>query len=183
MIDLLERVALRFEREESPPHKARKLEGFVVQYGLPLAETVPLLPIWLSLPPPADYAPSTIPPEQQKQQTPAHPADRSFYASPPSSPCSLFMEDLHWVDPTTLECSDSWWIKVLPPVSCPVYLSARLQSALDRAGTPHPGHGASVAPASGCRGDPPGGARQVYLPRSSSRSWPRRMGCRCLSRN
>ena len=27
MIDLLERVALRFEREESPPHKLRKLEG------------------------------------------------------------------------------------------------------------------------------------------------------------
>jgi hypothetical protein len=42
MIELLERVALRFEREESPQQKLRKLEGFVVQYGLPLAETVPL---------------------------------------------------------------------------------------------------------------------------------------------
>ena len=42
MIDLLERVALRFEREESPQQKLSKLEGFVVQYGLPLAETVPL---------------------------------------------------------------------------------------------------------------------------------------------
>src|SRR5262249_14407684 len=38
MIDLLERVALRFEREESSPQKLHKLEGFVVQYGLPLAE-------------------------------------------------------------------------------------------------------------------------------------------------
>jgi hypothetical protein len=43
MIDLLERVALQFEREESPEQKLRKLEGFVVQYGLPLAEAVPLL--------------------------------------------------------------------------------------------------------------------------------------------
>ena len=43
MIDLLERVALQFEREESPTQKLRKLEGFVVQYGLPLAEAVPLL--------------------------------------------------------------------------------------------------------------------------------------------
>src|SRR5262249_2531266 len=40
LIDLLERVALRFEREESSAQKLRKLEGFLVQYGLPLAETV-----------------------------------------------------------------------------------------------------------------------------------------------
>src|SRR5207253_6019496 len=37
LIELLERVALRFEREESSPQKIRKLEGFLVQYGLPLA--------------------------------------------------------------------------------------------------------------------------------------------------
>jgi class 3 adenylate cyclase len=43
MIELLERVALRFEREESPQQKLSKLEGFVVQYGLPLVEAVPLL--------------------------------------------------------------------------------------------------------------------------------------------
>jgi class 3 adenylate cyclase len=43
MVDLLERVALRFEREESPQQKLSKLEGFLVQYGLPLAEAVPLL--------------------------------------------------------------------------------------------------------------------------------------------
>src|SRR5438132_1756199 len=39
MIDLLERVALRFEREESAQQKLSKLEGFVVQHGLPQAET------------------------------------------------------------------------------------------------------------------------------------------------
>jgi class 3 adenylate cyclase len=33
MIDLLERVALRFDREESPQQKLRKLEGLLVQYG------------------------------------------------------------------------------------------------------------------------------------------------------
>jgi hypothetical protein len=36
MIDVLERVALCFEQEESPQHKLSKLEGFLVQYGLPL---------------------------------------------------------------------------------------------------------------------------------------------------
>jgi hypothetical protein len=41
-IELLERVALRFEREESPEQKLSKLEGFVVQYGLPLGEAMPI---------------------------------------------------------------------------------------------------------------------------------------------
>jgi hypothetical protein len=50
-------VALRFEREESSEQKLRKLEGFVVQYGLPLAEAVPLFAALLSLPLTADYAP------------------------------------------------------------------------------------------------------------------------------
>src|SRR5919108_227006 len=63
MIDLLERVALRFERDETPPQKLRKLEGFLVQYGLPLAEAVPLFAALLSLPLPADYAPLTMSPE------------------------------------------------------------------------------------------------------------------------
>jgi hypothetical protein len=68
MIDLLERVALRFEREESPQQKLSKLEGFLVQYGLPLAETVPLLATLLSLPLTADYAPMAMEPAQQKQK-------------------------------------------------------------------------------------------------------------------
>src|SRR6266581_2747955 len=68
MIDLLERVALRFEREESPQQKLRKLEGFLMQYGLPLTEAVPLFAALLSLPLNADYASLTVSPAQQKQQ-------------------------------------------------------------------------------------------------------------------
>jgi class 3 adenylate cyclase len=56
-IELLERVALRIEREESPQQKLSKLEGFLVQYGLPLAEAVPLFASLLSLPLTAEYAP------------------------------------------------------------------------------------------------------------------------------
>src|SRR4029450_9222705 len=59
MIDLRERVTLRFEREESPEQKLRKLEGFVVQCGLPLAEAVALFATLLSLPPDAEHAPPT----------------------------------------------------------------------------------------------------------------------------
>jgi hypothetical protein len=46
-----------------------KLEGFLVQYGLPLAEAVPLFAALLSLPLPADYAPLPVSPEQHKQRT------------------------------------------------------------------------------------------------------------------
>src|SRR5262249_56947445 len=69
LIDLLERVTLRFDREESPQQKLGKLEGFLVQYGFPLAETVPLFAALLSLPLAADYAPLPLSPEQQKQRT------------------------------------------------------------------------------------------------------------------
>src|SRR5262245_22687863 len=102
MIELLERVALRFEREESPPQKLRKLEGFLVQYGLPLPETVPLFAALLALPLPADYGPLTVSPEQQKQQT-LHALFTIFMRIATQQPVLFIMEDLHWVDPTTLE--------------------------------------------------------------------------------
>jgi class 3 adenylate cyclase/predicted ATPase len=102
MIELLERVTLRFEREESPLQKLRKLEGFVVQYGLPLAEAVPLLAALLSLPLPADYAPLTLSPERQKQQT-LHALVTILRHIAARQPVLFVMEDLHWVDPSTLE--------------------------------------------------------------------------------
>ena len=102
LIDLLERVALRFEREESPDQKHRKLEGFLVQYGLPLAEAVPLFAALLSLPLGADYAPLTVSPEQQKQKT-LHALLTILLRIAAQQPVLFVMEDLHWVDPTTLE--------------------------------------------------------------------------------
>jgi class 3 adenylate cyclase/predicted ATPase len=101
-IDLLERVALRFEREEPPPQKIRKLEGFLVQYGLPLAETVPLFAALLSLPLTAEYAPLTLSPEQQKQQT-LQALLTILWRIAAQQPVLFAMEDLHWVDPSTLE--------------------------------------------------------------------------------
>ena len=102
MIELLERVALRFEREEPPPQKLRKLEGFLVQHGLPLAEVVPLFAALLSLMLSADYAPLTVSPEQQKQQT-LHALLTILLRIAAQQPVLFVMEDLHWVDPTTLE--------------------------------------------------------------------------------
>ena len=102
MIDLLEREVLRFEREESPPQKLRKLEGFLVQHGLLLAEVVPLFTALLSLPLPAVYAPVPVAPAQQKQQT-LHVLLTILLHMATQQPVLFVMEDLHWVDPTTLE--------------------------------------------------------------------------------
>jgi class 3 adenylate cyclase/tetratricopeptide (TPR) repeat protein len=102
LIDLLERVVLRFDHEESPQQKLRKLEGHLVQYGFPLAEAVPLHAALLSLPLPADYAPLTMSPEQQKQQT-LHALLTILLRIAVQQPVLFVMEDLHWVDPSTLE--------------------------------------------------------------------------------
>src|SRR5262249_12008074 len=102
MIDLLERVLLHLEREESPLQKLHKLEGFLVQYGLPLAEAVPLLASLLSLPLTAAYAPRAVSPEQQKQQT-LHAFLTILLHIAAQQPVLFVMEDLHWVDPSTLE--------------------------------------------------------------------------------
>jgi TOMM system kinase/cyclase fusion protein len=107
LIDLLERVVLRFEREESPEQKLRKLEGLLVQYGLPLAEAVPLFAALLSLPLTADYAPLNVSPEQQKQKT-LHALLTILLRVATQQPVLFVMEDLHWVDPTTLE-----WLSLL----------------------------------------------------------------------
>ena len=73
-----------------------------MQYGLPLAEAVPLFAALLSLPLTADYAPLTVSPEQQKQKT-LHALLTILLRIAAQQPVLLVMEDLHWVDPSTLE--------------------------------------------------------------------------------
>jgi class 3 adenylate cyclase/predicted ATPase len=102
MIDLLERVTLQFDREESSEQKRSKLEGLLIQYGLPLAETVPLFAPFFSLPLSADAVPLQLSPEQQKQKT-LHALLTMLLRIAAQQPVLFVMEDLHWVDPSTLE--------------------------------------------------------------------------------
>jgi class 3 adenylate cyclase/DNA-binding winged helix-turn-helix (wHTH) protein/tetratricopeptide (TPR) repeat protein len=102
LIDLLERVILRFERGESSEQKLHKLEELLVRYRLPLAEAVPLLAVLLSFSPSADYAPLTMSPAQQKQQT-LHTLLMLLLHIAAQQPVLFVMEDLHWADPSTLE--------------------------------------------------------------------------------
>ena len=160
MIELLERVALRFDREESSQQKVSKLEGFLVQYGLPLAEAVPLFAGLLSLPLPDTYTPLTLSPAQQKQQT-LQALLTIFLHIAAQQPVLFVMEDLHWVDPSTLELL-SLLVDQGPTAPHPgvVHLSARLQPALDGARPSYPGDPVALAAAAGDSDDRPGGPRQ-----------------------
>jgi len=102
IIDLLERVVLQFERDETPQQKRSKLEGLLVQHGLSLAEAVPLFASLLSLPLGSSYAPLNMSPEQQKQKT-LQAFLTLLLRRAAQQPLLFVVEDLHWIDPSTLE--------------------------------------------------------------------------------
>jgi predicted ATPase len=74
----------------------------VVQYGLPLAEAMPLFAALLSLPLGPDYVSLELSPEQQKEKT-LHALLTILLKIAAQQPLLFVMEDLHWVDPSTLE--------------------------------------------------------------------------------
>jgi class 3 adenylate cyclase/predicted ATPase len=101
IITHLER-ALALTRADAPDEKVRKLEGALAQHAFPLAEGVPLFTALLSLPLPPRYTPLNLTPQQQRQQTLA--ALLTWLLEETARQPVLFvMEDLHWVDPSTLE--------------------------------------------------------------------------------
>jgi class 3 adenylate cyclase/predicted ATPase len=102
IIDLLERV-LHFQRDEILGAKLEKLERALSQYRFALHETVPLFATLLSLPlPEARYAPLSLTPERQKQKT-LEALLAAVLEMAERQPVLFILEDLHWVDPSTLE--------------------------------------------------------------------------------
>ena len=102
MITHIERL-LQFEPDDPPATRLAKLEAGLRPYPLPLAEVVPLLAGLLSVPLPAErYAPLTVTPPQQKQQT-LDTLVAWLAAEAERQPVLVAWEDLHWADPTTLE--------------------------------------------------------------------------------
>ena len=107
LAELLARRLLHLEPEATAAQKVQQLEEFVVQHGLLPAETVPLFASLLSLPLSAADAPVQVSPEQQRQQT-LHALLGLLLRLAAEQPLLLVMEDLHWVDPSTLE-----WLSLL----------------------------------------------------------------------
>src|SRR5262249_1127289 len=87
----------------APDAAIERLEALLAQAPLALAEAVPLVAALIALPLPAEgYPPQTLPPEPQRQRTFAAVLALGGALAAPQ-PVLLIVEDLHWVDPSTLE--------------------------------------------------------------------------------
>ena len=100
VITHLERV-LALRQDDTPEDKLRKLEEAVRPSPLPLAEVVPLFAALLSVPLPASYSPLTLTPQRQKQKT-LEALLTWLLALTEQQPVLFIVEDLHWIDPSTL---------------------------------------------------------------------------------
>jgi predicted ATPase/energy-coupling factor transporter ATP-binding protein EcfA2 len=105
VIDLLERIVLRFEKDDSPEEKLTKIEGFIAQYGMDAAEAVPLIASLLSVPLGTKYAPLAITPQRQKQRT-IDTLITILLHRAKLQQILFVLEDLHWSDPSTFELID-----------------------------------------------------------------------------
>lgn len=102
VIDHLERL-LGFRPGEATDARIEKLERSLEAYGLNLADAVPLIAALLSLPlPPGRYPPLTLSPESQRKRTSDAIVDW-LLAETQRRPVLLIVEDLHWIDPSTLD--------------------------------------------------------------------------------
>jgi predicted ATPase len=103
--DVLERM-LDFRRDEAPEAKVQRLEGALAQYRLALPDTVPLFAALLALTLSAErYPPLQLTPQRQRQQT-LEAIVAILLALAERQPVLFVVEDLHWVDPSTLDLLD-----------------------------------------------------------------------------
>jgi class 3 adenylate cyclase/predicted ATPase len=104
MYPIADMLGRRFglDREEDARVQVERLAGQLTALGREPAETVPLLAPLFGLPPEAGYSPLGLHPLTQKQKT-LDLLQALMLAGTPAGPTLLLVEDLHWLDPTTLE--------------------------------------------------------------------------------
>jgi class 3 adenylate cyclase/tetratricopeptide (TPR) repeat protein len=93
---------LGWRGDESKEERFALLERGLKTAGLNLDEALPLIAELLDLPMPANYAPVKFSPEQKRKRLFAALAAWVYWAAS-VQPLVLAMEDLHWVDPSTIE--------------------------------------------------------------------------------
>jgi TOMM system kinase/cyclase fusion protein len=99
--DFFERL-LGFGRHETPEAKFDRLVSHLEEYGLARPEVVPLFATLLSLPLDGRFADRGLPPIRQKEETFRAVQDwLSAYSA--RRPVLFVLEDLHWIDASTLE--------------------------------------------------------------------------------
>jgi predicted ATPase/class 3 adenylate cyclase len=101
LIDLAQR-ALQFGRDEAPAAKLQKIVAVLQRYGLAQPDSVALWAALLSVPLTDLYPPLHLTPQRQKQQT-LEAIVTLLLALAAEQPVLFIVEDLHWIDPSTLE--------------------------------------------------------------------------------
>jgi TOMM system kinase/cyclase fusion protein len=101
VIDFYER-ALGFGREEPPQARFDRLLHRLEQYDLARPETVPLWASLLSLPTPDPFPPLAMSPTRQREET-FRTMLEWLHTRAARKPILFIVEDLHWVDASTLE--------------------------------------------------------------------------------
>jgi class 3 adenylate cyclase/tetratricopeptide (TPR) repeat protein len=101
LIEMLE-GALEFREEDTGEQKLGRLERGLAHVGMEPAEAVPLFAGLLSLRLPERYAPLEISPQLQRKRT-LEALLAWLFALSEKQPVVLLVEDLHWIDPSTLE--------------------------------------------------------------------------------
>ena len=100
-IDYYER-ALRFRPEEPPQDRIDRMLQGLEQYGLVRPETAPLWASLLSLPTPDRFPPLSLSPVRQREET-FRAMLEWLHTRAARKPILFIVEDLHWVDASTLE--------------------------------------------------------------------------------
>ena len=104
VIDHLQRAA-GFERDDGDERKLDKLEELLAQSTGDLGEDVPLLAALLAIPTGERYPPLDLAPEQQKART-LERLVAQVEGLARRQPVLALYEDVHWIDPTSLELLD-----------------------------------------------------------------------------
>jgi TOMM system kinase/cyclase fusion protein len=101
VIDLFRRI-FGFDRKDLAEVMLAKVETVLERHRVARPESVSLWASLLSVPLPAHYPALTLSPPRQKQKT-LEAVLALILASAERQPLLLIVEDLHWVDPSTLE--------------------------------------------------------------------------------
>jgi class 3 adenylate cyclase/DNA-binding response OmpR family regulator/predicted ATPase len=92
----------RFEREDSPDVKLRKLEAMLSRAGAATPADIPLYASLLSIPADGFYSSSVLTPQRQRDLTIAA-LLRQGLGLALARPAVIVFEDAHWIDSSTLE--------------------------------------------------------------------------------
>lgn len=100
--EFLKQTTFNFSQDDTSAEKLAKIEHFMGQCSLPQREYAPLFASLLAVPFDARYPPLDLTPERQKQKT-IEAMTAVCLALAEQQPVLLVIEDLHWMDASTLD--------------------------------------------------------------------------------